>query len=136
MKSIMHDKSDRTCYLCILIHEDFSTQVILEEHHAIYGYDGSRELSERFGLKVYLCPKHHRDSYEAVHGNRFSPVFGLLIKIKAQKAFEEHYPSLNFRTVFGKDYCADWESKRDLYIPTEKETEKKGVPDGFWIIEE
>ena len=98
-KSIMHDRKDGTCYLCMKLHGDYSRKSVLQEHHAIGG-NGKRELSEQYGLKVYLCPQHHLNglSPKAVHGN---------IKIRryveaaAQAAFEEHFPQKDFREVFG-----------------------------------
>lgn len=104
MISIMHRKSDKTCYLCMAIHLEYSTQSILEEHHVIYG-KGKRTLSEKYGLKVYLCPNHHRDSIESVHHNTANNLsFDCMLKQKAQQAFEERYPKLSFIEIFGKNY--------------------------------
>ena len=99
MKSIMHDRKDGTCYLCMKLHGDYSRKSVLQEHHAIGG-NGKRGLSEQHGLKVYLCPQHHINglSPEAVHGN---------IKIRryveaaAQEAFEAYFPEKDFIEVFG-----------------------------------
>lgn len=101
MKSIMHDKKDGTCYLCMKLHGDYSRKSVLQEHH-VMGGTANRKKSEKYGLKVYLCPPHHLNglSPEAVHEN---------IKIRryveaaAQEAFEEHYPDKDFQKVFGKN---------------------------------
>lgn len=105
MKSIMHNKQDGTCYLCILLHNDYSRKLVREEHHVPFGR-GIRKLSERYGLKVYLCIPHHQHDAgeEAVHRN--DTVRRLLDK-EAQKAFERHYPNLNFREIFGKNLLGD-----------------------------
>lgn len=98
MKSIMH-KKDGTCYLCMLLNQDYGPK-LLEEHHCIYG-SARRILSETYGLKVYLCPEHHRTGKNAVHQNS---EISDLVKKKAQEAFEREYPQLNFLNIFGKNY--------------------------------
>lgn len=101
-KSIMHRK-DGTCYLCAKLHGgDFWHYEVLHEHHVIYGDWGAlRDLSEHYGLKVYLCLPHHEDSKEAVHKN--DKIRQMLCE-DAQRTFEEHYPDLDFKTIFGKNY--------------------------------
>ena len=72
-----------------------------KEHHIFGG--PNRHLSEEYGLKVYICPECHRTSARAVHqdpageANRYLQAAG-------QKAFEEHFPELSFREIFGKNY--------------------------------
>ena len=66
MKSIIQE--DRThCFLCGRnAHADFFG---LEEHHIFEGY-GRRQLSEDYGLKVYICgDRCHRNGAESVHKN-------------------------------------------------------------------
>ena len=99
MKSIMQ-QNDGHCYLCEWLNGDVSVKDYLEEHHAIFG-TAQRKLSERYGLKVYLCPYHHRLGPDAVHVNN---VIARAVKAKAQEAFEENFPELDFRTIFGKNY--------------------------------
>lgn len=108
MKSIMHQK-DGTCYLCIKLHQDYSEK-ITEEHHVIYG--SRRLLAETYGLKVYLCPDHHRLGKEAVH---FNCEIAAELKDEAQRAFEREYPKLDFLSLFGKNYKIhdDIPQKRD-----------------------
>ena len=104
-KSIMHDKKDKTCYLCMLLYEDY-TQKLTQEHHAIFG-SGRRPLAEKYGLKVYLCLRHHTEGKESVHQNRD---LAEQLKQQAQKEFEIHYPGLEFKKIFGRNYRADdWE---------------------------
>ena len=66
-KSIMHQK-DGTCYLCMMLKGDYDDHKITEEHHAVFG-TANRNIAEHYGLKVYLCPEHHRTGKEAVHRN-------------------------------------------------------------------
>lgn len=68
-KSILQDKEDRRCYLCMLLDNDFSYKPNLEEHHVVYG--NAHAFAEAEGLKVNLCvEKHHREGKAAVHNNR------------------------------------------------------------------
>ena len=99
-KSIMHEKAEGTCYLCMLLDQDHDRRTGLEEHHVIMGNPG-RRLSEHYGLKVYLCMQHHREGKEAVHNNIQN---NRLLQKKAQEAFERHYPRLCFREVFGINF--------------------------------
>lgn len=116
MKSIMH-KKDGSCYLCMLLNNDYSDKPDLEEHHALFG--SRHELAEKFGLKVYLCKKHHTaGGIEAVH---FNPLLSSMLKDKAQRRFEEVYPNLDFMKIFGKNY------KSEMFEPKEK----KECIDGF-----
>ena len=98
-KSIMHDKRDGTCYLCILLLQDYDRRTNLEEHHVIDGNPG-RKLSEHYGLKVYLCIPHHRTSTEAVHVNMKNR---RLLECAAQKAFEAKYSHEKWMEVFGRN---------------------------------
>jgi len=99
MKSIMHDKEDGTCYLCMLLHNDYQRRANLEEHHVFMG--PSRNKSERYGLKVYLCHEHHLDNPEAVHVNYD---ICRILQSAAQTAFIKHYPEEDFMKIFGKNY--------------------------------
>lgn len=101
MKSIMH-KKDGTCYLCMKLHQDYSEKSDLEEHHVIYG--SRHKLAERYGLKVYLCAAHHRLGPEAVH---FNEDVCSELKDEAQRAFELHFPELDFMEIFQKNYKFD-----------------------------
>lgn len=103
MKSIMHSKEDHTCYLC----QRLGTYPYgdLEEHH-VFGGTANRKLSEKYGLKVYLCEYHHRVGPDAVHNNHDMM---WMIQKDGQRAFEEKYPDKNFRAIFGKNYI--WEEE-------------------------
>lgn len=104
MKSILQEKTDRCCFLCMVLHGDDSRKLELEEHHVIYGR-GKRPLSEKYGLKVYLCPPHHRDSPEAIHHNtKGDKDIDDVLKQAAQIAFKTRFPKLDFVEIFGKNY--------------------------------
>ena len=91
---------DGRCYLCMKLHDDYSVKPV-HEHHVIYG-TANRKLSEKYGLKVYLCiSKHHEWGNEAVHIN---PRIRWMVCADAQKAFEKAYPGQSFRKIFGRNY--------------------------------
>lgn len=102
MKSILHDKQSWTCYLCAILHTDFGRKTALEEHH-IFGGNPNRKRSEQQGLKVYLCPEHHRTGAEAVHRLDLNGNQKLLQEI-AQKAFEQKHTREEFIKIFWKSY--------------------------------
>ena len=99
MKSIMHNKEDGTCFLCMVLNSDYQTRSNLEEHHVFMG--PSKKKSERFGIKVYLCHEHHTGSPEAVHVNYDTC---RLLQRMGQQAFMEKYPDKDFMSIFGKNY--------------------------------
>lgn len=99
-KSIMHNKEDGTCYLCMRLNGDYDRRINLEEHHAIMGNPG-RKLSEHYGLKVYLCIPHHREGPAAVHQNIENQRF---LQREAQKAFEKKYSYEKWMKVFGRNF--------------------------------
>ena len=91
MKSIMQ-RDKESCYIC--------GGRATEEHHCIYG-TANRKLSEKYGLKVYMCPYHHRVGSQAVHNNYFVDI---RVKQAAQQKFNEVFPDLDFLKIFGKNY--------------------------------
>ena len=91
MKSIMQSKKE--CYLC---HRTDN----LHEHHIFEG-TGRRKLSEKYGLKVYLCAQHHNMSDESVHFN--ADLRDALHKA-GQEMFEKVYPNLDFLKIFSINF--------------------------------
>lgn len=79
MKSIIQSKKE--CFICKSIYG-------LEEHHIFYG-KANRKLSERDGLKVYLCPEHHRGT-NGVHGMNGKEI-NLYLKRIAEKIWMQYY---------------------------------------------
>ena len=108
-KSIMQRK-DGTCYLCKKLYiGDWQQET--EEHHVMFG-TADRKLSEHYGLKVYLCLGHHRNSAETVHHNK---KMDLILKQDAQKAFEEIHSHEEWMEVFGKNYLDEESGKEDSW---------------------
>lgn len=99
-KSIMHNKSDGTCYLCMYFNHDHARRNGLEEHHAISG-TANRKKAEHYGLKVYLCPEHHRLDKTAAHRNIDTQRF---LQRKAQEAFESRYSHELWMREIGRNY--------------------------------
>lgn len=97
MRSIIQEP-DHRCYFCQLL-GDYSEKVV-EVHHAIFGTSG-RKLSEKYGLKVYLCPYHHRTGKASVHQNAKLAAY---VKDIAQRRFEEFHTDEDFYLIFGKNY--------------------------------
>ena len=104
-KSIMHSKASHTCYLCMALHNDHTMKFYLEEHH-VFGGNPNRRHSEHYGLKVYLCPEHHRTSDEAVHRPDRNKNQKLL-QAAGQREFKKWYPGEDFVKIFGKNYCEE-----------------------------
>ncbi len=75
----------------------------LESHH-IFGGVANRPLSEKYGLKVWLCRNHHTGKEFGVHFNKDCRK---IVQEVGQWAFERKYPELNFTEVFGKNYKED-----------------------------
>lgn len=98
-KSII--QTDRShCYICGRnAHADYFG---LEEHH-VYGGYGIRPISEKYGLKVYLCHSCHNEPPNGVHQNR---EIRLALQARVQKIAMKHYKwSIeDFRAIFGRNY--------------------------------
>jgi hypothetical protein len=90
------------CYLCAKLDRDYGAKP-LQEHHAIFG-NGRRKLSEKYGLKVYLCLYHHTAGPRAVHNNND---MARIVQRDAQRAFQARYPNLSFLQIFGMNYLDD-----------------------------
>jgi len=69
----------------------------VEEHHVFYG-TANRMLSEKYGLKVWLCHEHHRGAT----GAHFNKQLDERLKDLARRKFEETYP-YDFRRLFFGD---------------------------------
>lgn len=72
----------------------------LHVHHCFFG-SANRKLSEKYGLTVFLCPRHHNMSNAGVH---FDKTLDLKIKQLAQRKFEETHTREEFMAIFGKNY--------------------------------
>lgn len=98
MKSIMEPDGCRICWEC--------GEYAPEEHHVFYG-TSNRKLSERHGLKVHMCMKHHRDYKKGVHG--LNKDLDKRLKEAAQQAFEEKHSRQEFVSIFGRNYLPEEE---------------------------
>lgn len=71
----------------------------LHEHHIFGGY-GRRQLSEKYGLKIWL----RYDWHDLAHHDR---KFALELKKMAQRVFEQTHSRAEFMNIFGKNYLWD-----------------------------
>lgn len=90
MKSIIQRKKE--CYIT-------GSTSNLHKHHIFEGI-ANRELSEKYGLWVWLRYDWHNMSDYGVH---FNKELDIKLKIIAQRKFEEEYPKLNFLKIFRKE---------------------------------
>lgn len=93
MKSIM--QKEKRCCIC-------GTTNNLHEHHVIHG-NANRKLSEKYGLKVWVCLEHHTGD-NGVHNNAY-----LDDELKKQAEINwllyDYDRSINdFIKIFGKNY--------------------------------
>lgn len=61
-----------------------------------------RQISERLGLVVYLCPEHHRGTY-GVHGRDGSELNRYLQR-QAQFAYEKEHSHEEWMQIVGRSY--------------------------------
>ena len=100
MKSILQEDREH-CFICGRnAHADFFG---LEEHHVFEGY-GRRELSEEYGLKIYICGgRCHREGPESVHKN--AETDRAVKKIAQQRAMQRYGMTVEqFIKLFRKNY--------------------------------
>lgn len=151
-KSIM--QSVKECYLCrkdaslLDFHGDLPSKG-LHKHHVMYGTAG-RQQSERLGLWVYLCVKHHNEDHGlyAVHYNK---EVNIRLRMDAERAFLQTHTFDEWMDVFKTNYLEEDEINR---IKTKRENpsksdntvtmgvkatsgQKNGLktepPEGFWF---
>jgi hypothetical protein len=92
MKSVLQHYKE--CWVC-------KTTYDLHEHHVFFG-TSNRKKSEQYGMKVWLCARHHNMSNEGVHFNK--PLDNRLKKF-AQEYFENHIGTReDFIREFGRSY--------------------------------
>lgn len=89
MKSVL--QKHKRCLVC--------GSPYVEEHHVFEG--SRRQASEAYGMKVYLCPAHHREYPNGVHRNI---EFDAWLKKSAQQVFERKHGHGVFMQVFKKNY--------------------------------
>lgn len=94
MKSIIQNKKE--CFIC-RTNYDAETH----EHHIFEG-TARRKQSEKYGLKIWLCHRHHTtDPRYSIH---YQKQLDLELKQLAQKKFEESHSCEEFIKHFIKSY--------------------------------
>lgn len=92
MKTVL--QNEKECFFC-------KTTIGLEDHHIFYGVK-NRRVSEKYGLKVWLCHDHHTGTAQSVHMNK---IMNKALKVLAQKEFERLYGTReDFIKEFGISY--------------------------------
>lgn len=102
MKSIIQTDRDH-CYLCGK-HRNAANGG-LHEHH-VYGGFANRKISEKYGLKVYLCGFDcHEDGENSVHVNE---EVNLRLKADVQRKAIDHYgwTTVQFIKLIGRNYIS------------------------------
>lgn len=90
MESIMQD--GKFCYFC-------GGKVGLQTHHVFAGV-ANRPISEKYGLKVWLCHECHTGA----HGAQYDKAKNLLLKQQAQRAFEKTHTRAEWMQLIRKNY--------------------------------
>lgn len=105
-KSIVED-DPTVCYVC-------GSQRGLERHH-VFGGNPDRTWSEKYGLTVHLCYRHHRDPRDGVH---FNADLADQLHQEGQRAFERNHPDKNFLDIFRQNYLDGSAEEPPRNIPT------------------
>ena len=94
-KSIIQDTKE--CYIC-------GSQRWLEEHHCFHA--SNRKISEKYGLKVWLCHYCHNEPPNGIHQNKKNRE---ALQDKVQRIAMEHYgwDVEDFRKIFGRNYLKE-----------------------------
>ena len=86
----------------IMPHSELYSNVPIPYWHKHHIFEGkNRKNSEKYGLYIWLRPEMHNMSDLGVHYNKD---FAQYLKKIGQKAFEEHYPELDFVSIFYRNY--------------------------------
>ncbi|WP_368234173.1 hypothetical protein [Anaerotruncus rubiinfantis] len=91
MNSIMQEEKE--CYITRSLNN-------LHKHH-IYGGNGRRELSEKYGCWVWLRADWHTMSDHGVH---FNKELDQKLKRLCQERFEREHSREEFIRIFGRSY--------------------------------
>lgn len=93
MKSVI--QSEKRCFIC--------GSPYVHEHHIFEG-TANRKLSEKYGMKCYLCQPHHTGD----SGVHFNKSIDNELKKYAQRVFEEKIGTReDFRKIFGKSWIME-----------------------------
>lgn len=91
-------QKNKECYICRELY-DINMQVGLECHHIFGG--ANRNISEKQGLKVWLCQAHHNTAPHGVHFNYDNMKW---LRERGQLKFEEKHSREEFRRLFSRSY--------------------------------
>lgn len=93
MRSIV--QHHKRCYIC-------RTRQCLELHHVYFGF-GLRELSDQYGLTVWLCHKCHNEPPNGVHQNK---EIRRALQARVQRIAMKYYGWTieQFTKIFRKNY--------------------------------
>lgn len=90
--SILHDKSSRTCYLCVTLHDNWNEHRILDEHHVFGG--PNRKNSEEYGLKrgqkiaiIETCKEEHKPAKKVKRIYTVIELYKHCVLLKDEKSF-------------------------------------------------
>ena len=89
-QSIM--QAEKECWFC-------GRRTDLECHH-VFGGVANRPISEKYGLKVWLCHEHHTGDT----GAQYVKEMNLQLKQEAQKAFEKENSRGLWMKLIEKNY--------------------------------
>lgn len=89
-KSILQEEKE--CWVC-------GMQAGLECHHIFAGV-ANRKISEKYGLKVWLCQRHHTGS----RGAQYDQSLNRQLKEAAQRAFEQRHSHREWMELIRKNY--------------------------------
>lgn len=102
-KKSIFAQEEGQCYLCNML-GIYTYHHYTEEHHIFEG-TANRRKSEEHGMKVNLCPAHHRGDIngnkQAVHHN--SEMSDMLHRA-GQAEFEKTHTREDFREEFGQSW--------------------------------
>ena len=85
-------QQQKICYLC-------GAEKDLEEHH-IFGGVANRKISEKYGMKVWLCHEHHTGK----NGAQYNRNVNQGLKRLAQIAFEARHSHDEWMQIIRKNY--------------------------------
>lgn len=153
-KSIM--QSAKECYLCrkdarLLGYLGGLPSDGLHRHHVMFG-TANRQQSERYGLWVWLCVKHHNED-RGLYAVHFNKEVNIQLRMDAERIFLQTHSFSEWMDVFKVNYLDTDEIKRittkrespsrednsvtmgDKTISEAKNGLKTEPPSGFWFIE-
>ena len=90
MESIIQEEKE--CWFC-------GIRAGLERHHILAGA-ANRQISEKYGLTVWLCHTHHTGR----EGAQYDPEKSLLLKQEAQRKFEAIHGHELWMQLIRKNY--------------------------------